>query len=342
MSTEATTPVSASASSDNSICIYGESRTGKTREIGTLARKLFQQTGKKTRLVYCDGGGWASIQTEIDLGIIIPLRLSGHPDIWQWITAISKGFWPEDNTITGRLIKFSDHPESDSIGAYAIEGIAAICTELLGWASRNGLSMTGESNPISKWQPSKEENSDPNLVTVVGQVTQGHYGNVGNKLFDLIRNFQRLQAYDIRIIWTSLEAGGEEKIAGMKRSVIGIGSIGKSLTPLLPARFGDLIHIERVVDPKNQTKVEYRAYFLPHEDRELPGRTWPASLRMSPQVNHRFTQDPQLRNGYILLTDEGGKLDRDGISLIWKKKEEYEDIVRKEMLELMKPSKSGK
>ena len=44
------------------ILTYGESGTGKTADVGGLALYIWEKTGKKTRLVSTDSGGWQSVQ----------------------------------------------------------------------------------------------------------------------------------------------------------------------------------------------------------------------------------------------------------------------------------------
>lgn len=300
----------------NTTCIYGESRTGKTREIGSIARYVFQKTGKLTRLIFLDGGGFEVIQPEIDAGLIIPLRLTGHGDVGNWLHALSQGYWPKDNTLQGGLVKFSDHPQAVEIGCYAIEGISAICQEYLQWLVQKGIKVNSDVVGKQKIKPG-ESNQDAALDINLGAASEGHYGIVGQELFRLIRNFQKLAEFGIQdLIWTSLEAGGEEKIAGMRRSVIGVGAIGKAITPMLPAKFGDLFHFERDVDAKG--RIEYRCYFQSHEDKELGGRTWPASMRLSPQASDALSKDPAFSKGYLVLTDEDGSPAREGIARILK------------------------
>jgi hypothetical protein len=49
--------------------IYGAGGTTKTSDIGWAALWYYQHTGKKSRLVSGDGGGWEPVQPLVDQGI---------------------------------------------------------------------------------------------------------------------------------------------------------------------------------------------------------------------------------------------------------------------------------
>ena len=59
----------------NTMVLYGPTGSRKTSQIGEFAKYIYEKTGKITRLVSCDGGGWAPIQDLINAGIIEAWRI---------------------------------------------------------------------------------------------------------------------------------------------------------------------------------------------------------------------------------------------------------------------------
>ena len=52
----------------NTLVLYGPTGTRKTVSIGDFAKYIYEKTGKKTRLLTADGGGWGPIQDVVKCG----------------------------------------------------------------------------------------------------------------------------------------------------------------------------------------------------------------------------------------------------------------------------------
>src|SRR6266566_2598144 len=65
----------------NTMVLYGPTGSRKTSQIGEFAKYIYEKTGKITRLVSTDGGGWAPIQDLINAGVIDAWRLVDEPKL---------------------------------------------------------------------------------------------------------------------------------------------------------------------------------------------------------------------------------------------------------------------
>jgi hypothetical protein len=81
----------------NTVLLYGELYTGKTRQVGRFAKRLYEQTGKTTRLISADGGGFDVLQNSIDAGIIDAISVAGRSDILPTMSLLSRGYWYDNS-----------------------------------------------------------------------------------------------------------------------------------------------------------------------------------------------------------------------------------------------------
>src|SRR5262245_43821377 len=112
----------------NTTMLYGPSGAGKTREIGALALYVYQKTGKTTRLISADGGGWGSIQDYVDAGLIEPINISNHRTPLTVLNRLARGDWFAANKWWSREEQGNGF---DKVGMYAIEGCASVCNLLM-------------------------------------------------------------------------------------------------------------------------------------------------------------------------------------------------------------------
>ncbi len=73
------------------IALAGESGSGKTTQIGELAKALYAETGKKTYLATCEAGGYDAIEHLEELGILTVERWDGESDVFTWINHVAGG-----------------------------------------------------------------------------------------------------------------------------------------------------------------------------------------------------------------------------------------------------------
>ena len=292
---------------NNSICIYGYSGTGKTRECGAMADYYYFRTGgKRIRYITADTGGWQPIQPYIDAGMVDAVSIVGHPDFLQILRGLSDGYWL---TPEGKLI--ADRGRLADTGLIIIESLTSICQEIMNYYQEKRLKFAQDLVAVQQLQ-----SQDPDTDKILGKqtisaVAQAHYSGLRDELFGMIRGFQRLISQGVDgLVFTSHESSGQESIAGIKRTQLGIGALGQAISPALPQRFGDLIHLDTITV---NNKLEYRAYFQPHQDAELR-REWPARLRTDPSLNKAILDHPDFKQGYLVLTDEVDPTQRQGVT----------------------------
>lgn len=76
--------------------VYGDSGSGKTALIESLATWIWRKYKKKTRLITGDGGGWDNLQHLVDMGIVVPWQVDTFPNPFETLNLAAEGYWPED------------------------------------------------------------------------------------------------------------------------------------------------------------------------------------------------------------------------------------------------------
>jgi len=317
--TKPNSSVTESAKINNSICYFGYSGTGKTREMGALADYIYERTGgKRIRYITCDTGGWQPIQPYIDAGMIDAINIAGHEDFLLILRGLAEGYWI---TPAGKLIP--EKGRFQDTGLIIVESITSICNEIMGYYRNNRVKFAQELVAVQQIQTKDQELNKLMGNQTISAVAQAHYSGLRDELFDTIRDFQRLLAQGVDLFaMTSHESSGAEKIAGLSRTQLGIGALGQAISPALPQRFGDLIHLDTFTTAKG---LEYRGYFQPHQDTELK-REWPARLRMDASLNKAILEHPEFKAGYLVLTDEADPTARQGMTKLFR----YRDTLQSE------------
>jgi hypothetical protein len=312
----------------NTLCVYGASGTGKTREIGAMSLYIWEKYKKRTRLISADGGGWGSIQDYVDAGLVEAVNISDAETPLTLLRRLARGDWYMGGKWLDRKAQVESWPE---VGMYAIEGFSSICNLILRDLVEKGRKISEE--VVGKFS---EKDAETGEAFQFGAPGRSHYGFVQNALTDIIRDFQGLTNHGVRqILFTSLESSGEESLT--KKKVLGPASAGNALTQILPQRVGDLIHLDIVpVEEKGKAaRQEYRAYFQSHVDPDI-NRSWPCKLRVSPEASLKLAADSQLAKGFIPLTDEEG-VTRQGLSRLFR----WRDEVSREGAERLKGILNG-
>lgn len=279
-----------------SAIIYGESGTFKTTSVGQMAKYIYEKTGKTTRLVSGDGGGWDAIQPLIDLKIIEAYNVVAVERPLGVLWNIAKGFWP---TISkGKLELTAPTPETwQKVGAYACEGLTSFGDVIMSDMLRRDDIRLPE-------QPKDSQVTDG--VETWRFSGRSHYGFIQDRLYDFVRQFGMLPVE--MVLWTALEGKTQEE--NTTNSIYGPAIKGKASIAKSPAWFGDCIHHESIMrDEINEatkarvvtTKV--RAYFQRHPDPDT-GIHYPAKARVPPsQVGKLLEKFP---GGFYTLSLEAG------------------------------------
>jgi len=282
----------------NTMVIYGPTGSRKTTEIGNFAKYIYTKTGKITRLVTMDGGGYAPVQDLVGAGIIEPWRLVEEERPLPMLVHVSKGVWPK-NLKNGKRLDNTLIPAAKSlhVGAYAVEGWFSIANAAMRYLVSKGQKINED--VVSKF----EEESDFGSVSF-GAPSRGHYGFAQNFLLDLLRNFSGLGLE--RILYTSLEGKGEDKFT--KALTYGPATAGGAITSAIPQYVGDCLHFEDFSVNKGKDKdgqplvdLQTRAWFVSHPDPQTRVM-WPAKARLLPSKVEEFKKI--MGNGYFNLNEK--------------------------------------
>ena len=268
----------------NTMVLYGPTGTHKTMEIGSFAKHIYSKTGKVTRLISLDGGGWGPIQDLINAGIIEAWRLVEEENPKVALIKASRGAWP-DKIINGLRASSTIReplPTQRSVflknvGAFAVEGWASISQVVMGDAVRKGQKISQD--VVGKFEEVTEYGTEQ-----FGAPSPSHYGFVQRYILDMIRNFSALPVE--RILYTSLEGKGEDKLT--KALQYGPMVAGQAITAVIPTYVGDCLHFEDYTsdvgvskENERQKLVESRVriWFTQHPDPQT-GVMWPAKPRI--------------------------------------------------------------
>lgn len=282
----------------NTMVLYGPTGSRKTSQIREFAKYIYERTGKKTRLLTMDGGGYGTAQDYVNAGIIDVWRLVEEERPLPMLMEASRGRWPKD---TKGGVRTSNALAKDitEVGAYAVEGWFSIANAAMRYLVAKGQKINED--VVSKFT----EKSDFGEEISFGAPSRGHYGFVQNLILDLIRNFSALSME--RILYTSLEGKGEDKLT--KALTYGPATAGGAITAAIPQYVGDCIHFEDFQVDKGKDKdgmklveTQVRAWFTGHPDPQT-NVMWPAKCRIIPSKVEAFKQimGP---SGYFNLNDK--------------------------------------
>jgi len=289
----------------NTLVLYGPTGSRKTSQIGEFAKYIYEKTGKPTRLVSADGGGWAPIQDLINAGVIDAWRVSDEPNVYTAIMAASKGAWPT-GLVNGlrpqgkpvMMPSLADRPKAlKNVGAYAVEGWFSIASAVMRMLVQEGRKINED--VVSKFTVN-DDFGEHNF----GAPSRGHFGFVQNYILDIIRNFSSLPVE--RVLYTSLEGKGEDKLT--KGLQYGPAVAGNAITAAIPQYVGDCLHFEdfteeKGADPNNPKQklieIGVRVWFTSHPDTQT-GVMWPAKSRLVPSKVEEF-KTKMGKNGYFIL-----------------------------------------
>ena len=288
----------------NTMVLYGPTGTRKTSQIGSFARYIYEKTGKVTRLISADGGGWAPVQDLINAGIIEAWRVTDEPEFLSAIRAAAAGAWPKLHKngirIPGPIaMPLDKHKALKDVGAYAVEGFFSIASAVMGDTVDKGRKINED--VVSKFN----EKSDFGEFSF-GAPSRGHYGFAQRFILDMIKGFTGLPVD--RTLFTSLEGKGEDKLS--KQTVYGPATAGGAITAAVPQYVGDCIHfedyfVETGVDPTNDKQklkeLRVRAWFQQHPD-TATNVMWPAKCRLVPSKIEEFKKIMGLHGYFDLNT----------------------------------------
>jgi hypothetical protein len=278
---------------------YGETGTGKTCQLGEVAKWEFARTGRITRLISADSG-WDPIEHLVRTpdnpeGIIEAWAIQYLPNPFPVLVKLSEGYWPKLSPDGKKLVMSAPTRNAEGrivsdgreVGQYAVEGISTISDMLMQDHIRN-LRKIAE-DIVGDFAVSVDVESQGRGSTETlkfGKSARAHYGHVQDfVLLDLVPRFATLPVS--RVLWTGHEAKGDDDVTGIKNSVLGPATIGKAAVPRTAKKFGDTFHFAKLVtvkvDPStkvSQVSVDRRAYYEDAPDDVLTRMLWPAKLSL--------------------------------------------------------------
>ena len=291
------------------LILYGPTGARKTSQLGEFAKYVYEKTGKVTRLISMDGGGWGPIQDYINVGIIEAWRIVEEENPKRAIIKASRGLWP-DKLVNGLRVGGATEPAPSNrakalsnVGAYAVEGLTSIASALMRDMVSKG--QRSSEDVVSKFTESESDGLGGGET--FGAPSRSHYGFTQNMILDIIRNFSALPVE--RVAYTALEGKGEDKFKSLQ---YGPQVAGQALTATIPQYVGDCLHFEdfmvdKGVDPTNAKQklqeMNVRAWFTSHPD-TATGVMWPAKARIIPAKVEEFRKLMGAEGYFILSKDK--------------------------------------
>ncbi len=307
---------------NRTLCLYGATETGKTSQIGMLARYLYEKTGKPLRYITADGGSLDPIKPYIKAGIIQPFNILSMDSPLFWITKVIEGIFPENTDETGALLndKLSNKDYSN-VSGYAIEGITSIAEAILTETKAKKLSQNA---PYSF----SMTNSAAGSATYTAP-SQSHYGFVQQFIMEMVMKSWSLPVDTV--LWTAHEAQATDDMNN--KAMAGIALVGSAATPTISKKVGTLIHLQRSpeVDSKQLPtgKLETRCYFQSHPHPIYDKIPFAAKSRLHPEGLAKLLQIH--KEGYYVtkLNLETGELEQ-AIDYYLRKEDEFQEIEGRE------------
>lgn len=274
--------------------IYGNSGTGKTSQLVYLAKRMYKKTGKRSRLISFDDGGWKPVADEglIDMGIVEPYLVVGKENIMAHVRKLAKGYWPQ--VVSGeRVLVETSASEMSRIGLYFIEGLTSLAQAHMAHIGNQELKV-GEENANVRYEEEGE---------IFGGNSRTHYRLVQNEVHNIVSRFGALPIN--QAVWTARVAKGVDL---QKDALYGPDVIGKAVTGEVPSWFGECIHFYEYfstvdVEGKSYEKKDVLAYYENHKD-ESTGVPYLAKPRLTP--SQMGAMRDFFPGGYVPLTLEKG------------------------------------
>lgn len=281
------------------ILLYGATDTGKTTQLGRIARYLWENRGWRGRLVSADSG-WAPIadlirSPENPDGPVDAFDLASTPKVLETLAGISQGYWPSltqgpDGSPIYRLLKTK--PEGwQHIRFYLLEGWSAFANLLMAQLVRERRKIAEDVvNPyelaIPIWDPENSKSQEVFKV-MAGAPGRAHYKHVQDLLtVTLLPPFKSLPVE--YVIWSGHEAKGEDEL-NKNLVVLGPASVGKAIVGRTTECFGHAFHMDKEITPgKDGISIEHRAYFSSHPEPAVAKALWPAKVSLSLELNDKL------------------------------------------------------
>jgi hypothetical protein len=231
--------------------IYGDTGSTKTSRLGDAAEYHYKRTGKPSRLVSSDTGGWAPIQSLVTAGVITPFALvMQRPNLIEDMDKLSQGWWPVDPDDPMSIL---ERPKAGppTHAALLMDGATAWCHMMMTFHEGaveydpnfldKDTGAKGGYRPTTVRVPEMPRGSFVKSGEYLRRFTgRSDYGGVQARIKEFIRNTAFLP---VPAVWTALETKGADE---GKKPIYGPDFIGQALTGVCGPWFGNLLHLDFV------------------------------------------------------------------------------------------------
>lgn len=275
-----------------SVMIHGITGSTKTSQAYHLVKMIHQQTGKKFRIIYSDGGGYAPFADSgmIEQGIVDVFPFTNRQYALADIRKLSRGYWRRwvlnnqlyYNYVPGATEYFAADnnclttaEEWNGIAGYLIESMTSTAEMLKVHIS--------EADTKVAFKESYKYEEDGELFS---GLDRGHYGIIQKEIY--ARHMRGFSTLPIQwLIWTA-QTCLWESMKGDSRKY-GPQVTGTASTPIVNSWFDHSFHVakERYIDIATQQEIEgYVAWFCEHYEVDGLGNRTPymAKIRTLPEL----------------------------------------------------------
>ena len=274
--------------------LYADSGDTKTSQLYLMAKWIYQHTGKRTRLVSADGGGWGPFEDLIQLGVVEAFDFSKREFALADTQRLADGFWPRIVKERGKMVRLFRNEERCATTAEEWRGIGAVMVEGLASISSNLITHIGnQEGTIGFKRPYTIEEDGYTF----GGNDKGDYGIVQNRLHQFV--VQGCNRFPVDyVIYTSTVGKGEDK--QKNETLYGPQGAGSAKTAEMPIWVMDCLHLGReVVGGVEKVVMWFRRHPDKHTDVD-----YLAKVRLQPELYPKLLKS--FPEGYIPMSYDGG------------------------------------
>lgn len=216
--------------------LYADTGGTKSTQLALMALRFYKQTGKRSLLVTCTGGGSSQFE---DMGLISSdivkhYDLAGSRFPIAYLDRLSKGFWPNgDIDDDGYLVINNTEPykinfERENIGLYLFDSLSEISSGLMEHASNPDTNIKFKLGTV---------NDEDGFQ--FGTVDKGHYLVIQKRIRNAFSSSFKTLPINYFLATALIDKGEDmQKVTGYYPA-----SAGKSLNRHIPAWFMDCFHL---------------------------------------------------------------------------------------------------
>lgn len=275
--------------------IVGATGSGKTINIGEVAKYVLLKYHKLTRLASTDPSGPGPLDGDVKAGKIEFWAPQAWPKPIEAMWKSTKGYWPLRADDPESPLVPPDAGTFEVYGFGAFEGLTSYGDSILDDLKKNNVTLSQD--PSYKWNQGE-------FTTAGGN--QSYYGMMQDTLKLWVVN-THLLGYE-KVLWTALESKGKDQFGN---TVAGPMIGGKQATGKAGQWFVNFVHTDIVngketLDPKTNQKMIEVNYFLflkPHVD-PLTLIPFPTKVRVPKEFAKEvpfYIENGSLADAYVLL-----------------------------------------